>query len=98
MKIIILIIIGYLAGTLEERGMSRIADQTKSLDSKTNEDDSSSATSGYDFPFGMAVIRRLTFLRYLPISPTHGQPRHRCRDTVAEQHTNEGCADITNVA
>jgi len=46
----------------------------------------------------MTVIRRLTFLRYLPISPTHGQPRHRFRDTVTQQHTKEGCPDITNVA
>ena len=78
--------------------MSRIADQTKSLDSKTNEDDSSSATSGYDFPFGMAVIRKLTFLRYLPISPTHGQPLNRFSETAAEHYANEGFTDIVTVA
>ena len=98
MIIIMLIITGYLVGTLEERGMSRIADQAESLDSKPTENDSSRTTSGYDFPIGMTVIRRLTFLRYLPISPTHGQPRHRFRDTVTQQHTKEGCPDITNVA
>ncbi|KAK2172312.1 hypothetical protein NP493_974g00000 [Ridgeia piscesae] len=84
-----------LPGTLEERGMRRFAEKTKSFDSLAIENDS---TSGYDLPFGMTVIRRLTFLRYLPISPTHGQPRHRFSETAPEQHINEGCTDIVTVA
>ena len=86
------------AGTLEERGMRSFAEETKSLDSKANEVDSSSTTSGYDLPFGMTVIRRLKFLRYLPISPTHGQPKHSFSETAAEQHVNEVYTGIVTVA
>ena len=55
-------------GTDEERGIHvwRKLDTPSTENSETEH----SALSCYDFPFGMSAIRKIKFLKYIPISPT----------------------------
>ncbi|XP_072562422.1 solute carrier family 23 member 1 [Paramormyrops kingsleyae] len=69
-------------GTREERGL---------LDWTADDRPSSQATvslSTYDFPVGMDCVRRTSFLRYLPISPTFQGFRRRLRK-ISEQASEE---------
>ncbi|KAI0243339.1 Solute carrier family 23 member 1 [Lamellibrachia satsuma] len=89
-----------IPGTLEERGMCRqsgsaAVDEAKQDETSFQQKDSDENIATYDMPFGMAVIRRLEWLRYVPISPTYG--RHAgdsSPDTVTELQSNEGHSHI----
>ena len=74
---------------------SAAVDETKQDETSSQQKDSDENIATYDMPFGMAVIRRLEWLRYVPISPTYG--RHAgdsSPDTVTELQSNEGHGHI----
>ncbi|XP_071813928.1 solute carrier family 23 member 1-like [Apostichopus japonicus] len=55
-----------IRGTREERGM----DKWKMMPDEDKKADGTTGLSCYDLPFGMSYIRKWTWTRYLPFSPT----------------------------
>ncbi|XP_014053616.2 solute carrier family 23 member 1 [Salmo salar] len=72
-----------IPGTRRERGL---------LDWKADESrgESSANMCTYDFPIGMSCVRKVSFLRYLPICPSfQGFMRCRRKDSVQENMEDE---------
>lgn len=79
--------------------MSHIKEQAKPHDTNTYRNETYFPSSGYDLPFGMTVIRRLTFLRHIPISPTYGtHSSNSVTKPTTEAHVNEGYTDVAIIA
>ena len=79
----------HFAGTLEERGICRQGRHPAAEQKKQKDSEATIAT--YDMPCGMAFVRSLAWLQYLPISPTYGKNSgDNTSDTAPEQHENEG--------
>ena len=66
-------------------------EQTMDNETSTNQVVSSATIATYDMPFGMSVIRKAAFLRYLPISPTYRSKRDNSVTSPANgEHSNDG--------